>query len=160
MKNKNINIEYVEYDNIDELPQMYKNLINAAIESAKNAYAPYSNFKVGAALLIDDNTIITGNNQENAAYPSGLCAERVALFYAKSVKPDNNIKVLAIVALENNELTDEPVSPCGACRQVFAEIIDRQICTFSLLLAGKKKIILVKDASQMLPLKFMLKKHN
>ncbi|MCX7955343.1 MAG: cytidine deaminase [Bacteroidales bacterium] len=160
MKSKIINIEYIEYNSIDELGSQYNRLVEKAIEAAKYAYAPYSNFKVGAALLMKDNTIITGNNQENAAYPSGLCAERVALFYAKSINPDNVIVALAIIAIQNNEITDYPVSPCGSCRQVIAEVIERQKNTIVLILAGKNKVFLIPDALQLLPLKFSFVKEK
>ncbi|MCX7862673.1 MAG: cytidine deaminase [Bacteroidales bacterium] len=154
MNQKNFQFTVKEYSNFDELPELYNNLIKKAIDSSANAYAPYSKFKVGAALLLDNDEIITGNNQENAAYPSGLCAERVALFFANAQFPKNKIKAMAIVAFHSDALTPEPVSPCGSCRQVLLESQFRQEEPITLILAGRRKIIVIDDASLLLPLYF------
>ena len=100
----------------EELTDSDKRLIEAAIEATKRSYAPYSHFHVGAAAMLDDGTIVTGSNQENAAYPSGLCAERTALFHAGSEYPDKAVTTLAIAVSNCDGLTEQPVTPCGACR--------------------------------------------
>jgi cytidine deaminase len=111
MKNHGINIRYKEFS-YGELDSVDKKLLDSAVEAAKNAYAPYSHFRVGAAVLLDDGSIITGNNQENAAYPSGLCAERVALFYANSKYPQKTVVAVAIVAVNpEGEVLKGNVSP-------------------------------------------------
>jgi len=129
-------------------------LFNSAYEIAKKAYSPYSNFNVGAAVLLENKKIITGNNQENIAYPSGLCAERTALFYTKSKYLNQNILAIAIIALKNNEITDNPVTPCGACRQVILEYSSMQVKKIKLFLIGKHKSIFIPNAENLMPLKF------
>jgi len=114
------------FESIQELPQIEQNLIRKAIEARKNAYAPYSKFRVGAAILLDNGEIIIGSNQENAAYPSGLCAERVAIFQAGTVYPEANILKMVITATSDIDETSSPVPPCGACRQSIAEYEIRQ----------------------------------
>lgn len=120
MENKQLTIQYTEYASIDELPADDKELMRFAMKAAGNAYAPYSNFHVGAAVRLADGRIVTGSNQENIAYPSGLCAERVALFSAAHGYPDQPVTALAVAGCDQ---TGEYVeaSPCGACRQVMAE---------------------------------------
>ena len=105
------------YEDINELSDVDKNLMKVAVEATKTAYAPYSGFNVGAALLMEDGSIIIGNNQENAAYPSGMCAERVAIWKAGSSFPNKKVKKIAITAVSSNKQLDKPVGPCGACRQ-------------------------------------------
>ncbi|HEU4790269.1 MAG TPA: cytidine deaminase [Flavobacterium sp.] len=114
------------FETIQELPLVEQNLMLKAIEVRKAAYAPYSKFRVGAAILLDNGEIIVGSNQENAAYPSGLCAERVAIFYAGAIYPEANILKMAITAASDNNKTVTPVPPCGACRQSIAEYEIRQ----------------------------------
>lgn len=114
------------FETIQELPLVEQNLMLKAIEVRKNAYAPYSKFRVGAAILLDNGEIIVGSNQENAAYPSGLCAERVAIFYAGAIYPEASILKIAITAASDNNKTTSPVPPCGACRQSIAEYEIRQ----------------------------------
>lgn len=110
-----------EFDSIDELSEQCRQLMQKAVNSRSHAYAPYSKFYVGAALLLDDGTIVQGNNQENAAYPSGLCAERTALFAANANYPGRKVRKIAISASSDEFEVDIPVYPCGACRQVIAE---------------------------------------
>ena len=129
-------------------------LRDAAIAAAKSAYAPYSNFFVGAAILLNDDTIVIGNNQENGAYPSGLCAERVAIFSAHSRYPKKKIVQMAIVALVDNHITINPITPCGGCRQVLLESANRQQKPFKLLLIGREETIRIEDASSLMPLPF------
>lgn len=138
----------------NELSGTDEYLINKAKEAAEKAYAPYSGFHVGAALLLDDNTMITGNNQENAAYPSGMCAERVALFTAMSQQPGQSIKTLAIAAYNSTGFTSLPVSPCGSCRQVLLEYEKRQNTPIRILLYGVENIYLVPSSASLLPLCF------
>jgi cytidine deaminase len=109
------------YEDINELSDVDKSLMNVAIEATKTSYAPYSGFNVGAALLMEDGSIIIGNNQENAAYPSGMCAERVAIWKAGSSFPNKKVKKIAITAVSSNKQLDKPVGPCGACRQTLLE---------------------------------------
>lgn len=123
---KQLTIHYEWLEHWRELPESEYILIEKAHEAAKNAYAPYSDFKVGAAVLLADGTIVKGNNQENIAYPSGLCAERVALFYAGAAYPGTAVRTIVVVAEGDLIAADECVSPCGACRQVIAESESRQ----------------------------------
>lgn len=111
--------------NLEELSEQDLKLVNAAKQATSGSWSPYSKFKVGAALLLDDGTIVTGSNQENAAYPSGLCAERTALFSAGHMYPGKTVTALAIAARNDNGYTAQPITPCGACRQVLAETEQR-----------------------------------
>ena len=123
---KQLKIDYEWLDHWKELPDSEHILIEKAYEAVEDAYAPYSSFKVGAAVLLEDGTIIKGNNQENIAYPSGLCAERVALFYAGANYPGTAVRTIAVLAKGELIAKDECVSPCGSCRQVIAESESRQ----------------------------------
>ena len=109
------------FENVSELPSDVQVLMNKAVEAREKAYAPYSKFNVGVALLLENNQIILGNNQENAAYPSGMCAERVAIWKAGSDYPGVKVKQLVITASSSNSKVDKPVGPCGACRQTLSE---------------------------------------
>ena len=121
MKEISVTSSFLVYDSIEELANDVQNLMQQAIEIRKKAYAPYSQFRVGAALLLDNGKIVLGSNQENAAYPSGLCAERVAIFHAGSVYPEAKILKMAITAASDNNQTKAPIPPCGSCRQSIAE---------------------------------------
>ncbi len=154
MNHKEFSFRFSEYHHKNELPFVYRDLIVKAEEASKNAYAPYSDFYVGAAILLENGHIITGNNQENAAYPSGLCAERVALFYANAQYPTTKIKTIAIFASSKDAATIEPVTPCGGCRQVILESQFRQKEPIELILVGSNKIYIIHDASLLLPLHF------
>lgn len=154
MKYKDFSFRFSEYQQKTELPSKYHDLIVKAEEASQRAYAPYSGFSVGAAVLLENGDIITGNNQENAAYPSGLCAERVALFYANAQFPALKIKAIAIYASSQNENTLEPITPCGSCRQVILESQFRQKEPIELILVGTNRIYIVHDASLLLPLHF------
>jgi cytidine deaminase len=114
MKNIDI-VTNIVVCNYNELNEMQKNLVDQAKNACKRAYAPYSRFNVGAAAMLDNGTIVAGNNQENAAYPSGTCAERTTLFYAGAQYPDNAVTKLAIAAYKDNAYTKTPTAPCGAC---------------------------------------------
>ncbi|NPA38095.1 MAG: cytidine deaminase [Chlorobi bacterium] len=154
MKKKEISLSVEVYDDKNEMTADMQNLVEKAISAGKNAYAPYSGFSVGAAVLLENGEIITGSNQENAAYPSGLCAERVAVFYASARYPDVPIKQLAVIAMKNGEVVDTPAAPCGACRQVLIEYEDKQGEPLSVILAGKYETIKLERSSDLLPFAF------
>jgi len=154
MKIKEIKTVIKEYNDESELSAEDNNLINIAREASKKAYAPYSGFKVGAALILDNGEIIEGNNQENVSYPAGLCAERVVIFYAGAKYPDVPAKTLAITAFKDQDFIDVPVTPCGSCRQILFEHESKFNSHIRLILAGKKKIRIVDKISDLLPLVF------
>ncbi len=155
MRELNINTTFKVFDSIDELDIDTKNLMQKAIEARKTAYAPYSNFSVGAALLLDNEEVITGTNQENAAYPSGLCAERVAVFYAGSQYPNAKILKLCITASPNDRDSDIPIPPCGSCRQSIAEYETKQELPIEIYFMGAKGEIYKSDSlKNLLPLMF------
>lgn len=139
---------------VGELDAKYKKLYDSAFEASERAYAPYSNFHVGAAVLLENGEIVLGNNQENAAYPSGLCAERTALFYAGAHYPDVPVCVLAIAGMNEKGDRVEMITPCGACRQVMLETEQRYGRMIEVLLCGKEKAYLLSSASSLLPLCF------
>lgn len=153
MQKKIIETKVTVYS-FDELPDEYKTLIDKAKEQVTNAYAPYSGFHVGAAVLLENGEIVTGSNQENSAYPSGLCAERVTLFYANARYPNVSASVIAITAFTNGDFVEEPITPCGACRQVLLETEVRFGKNITVLLYGKNNIYAVESAKQLLPLCF------
>lgn len=138
----------------DELNDSQQNLVRIAKEQTQNSYSPYSHFRVGAALELGDGTIVRGANQENAAYPSGLCAERSALFAAGAVYPDQAVVRLAIACYAEDKFLDEPGSPCGACRQVMVESEQRGNTPMEVILYGEKEILIFKSAKDLLPLMF------
>jgi len=137
-----------------ELEPEIQVLINKAKEQVNNAYAPYSNFFVGAAVLLENGALFVGNNQENAAYPSGLCAERVALFYANGQFPDVPVKAIAIAAYTADEYLAYPITPCGSCRQVILEAETRFEKPIDIYMYGTECIYHIENASQLLPLRF------
>ena len=152
---KNLNIQtIIKVCQYDELSDQDKQLIDKAKEMTQHSYAPYSKFKVGAAALLANGAIVTGSNQENAAYPSGLCAERTTLFYANSQYPDQAVLILAIAARTEQDFIDNPIPPCGACRQVILETETRYKHPVRILLYGKKEIYLIKGIRDLLPLSF------
>jgi cytidine deaminase len=143
------------YDNVDELPEAVRELIEAAQSAALRAYAKYSQFQVGAALRLKDGSIISGNNQENACYPAGLCAERVAFFSAKSQYPDAAISSVAVVAKKMDEHTFRVAAPCGSCRQVMSEYENNQTSPIILyMLGGDGKVYESASIENLLPYKF------
>jgi cytidine deaminase len=150
------NNDFEEYEGFEELPEADQRLLREAQTAADDAYAPYSKFHVGAAVLLENGTIVKGNNQENAAYPSGLCAERVALFAAGAHNPAVKIKAIAIHAYAESAKEDsQPVGPCGACRQVMAEYEHRHQENLRLIMQGKNgKYIVSKNVNQLLPFIF------
>ncbi|PAM92031.1 cytidine deaminase [Flavobacterium sp. IR1] len=137
MKEISITTSFLEYDSLTDLPQDIQSLMNQAVEVRKKAYAPYSKFRVGAALLLDNGKVIVGSNQENAAYPSGLCAERVAIFHAGSVYPEAKILKMAITAASDTNQTKAPIPPCGSCRQSIAEYEIKQETPIEIYFMGE-----------------------
>ena len=154
MTNKEIKITYQEFETLDQLDLKDRELAQAAIDATALSYAPYSNFNVGAAVLFEDGEIIKGANQENAAYPSGLCAERTALFYASASRPDKAMAGIAIAAGQNGTILDIPVTPCGACRQVMAQYQFKSKRPMMVLLVGSRKIWKFEKVDDLLPLIF------
>lgn len=155
MKVRNISIQYEEYLEGENLREPDNILISNAKDALSSAYAPYSEFRVGAAVLLDNGELILGSNQENAAYPSGLCAERVALFHAKSKYPDAVVEAVAITASSENFNINNPITPCGACRQVIAEVESRQDKEIRIIMKGQTgPTQIVNGISNLLPLVF------
>ena len=154
MTNKEIKIAYREYESLEQLEAEERKLADAAIAAMKNAYAPYSGFSVGAAVMFEDGEIVKGSNQENAAYPSGLCAERTALFYASASRPDKAMAALAIAAGQNGEICGTPATPCGACRQVMAQYQVKSGRPMKILLVGADRIWEFDKVDDLLPLIF------
>ncbi|KPM32579.1 Cytidine deaminase [Croceitalea dokdonensis DOKDO 023] len=155
MKRKTVSFKYTQYDTITELPERERSLLKAAIASREKAYAPYSNFQVGAAVLLDSGVVVLGNNQENASYPSGLCAERVAIFSAGANYPEQHVKMIAISASAKGYEVDRPAAPCGNCRQSIAEYEQRQQKPIQIILQGKNGPVYVCDSiADLLPLAF------
>ena len=153
MKNLTIETKVSEID-YDELSAEQKQLVDTAKDNTQNAYAPYSKFQVGAAVLLENGKIIGGNNQENSASPTTLCAERVAMFYANSQFPDVAPKAIAIAAFTNGEFLSNPVTPCGSCRQVLLETETRYEKPIEIILYGSEKIYIISNVKQLLPLCF------
>ena len=154
MKELNLQIAIKIYD-LEELSESDRELLGAACEATNRSYAPYSHFSVGAAARLASGAIVTGSNQENAAYPSGLCAERTTLFYANSQYPDQAVETLAIAARnERGEFLEDPIPPCGACRQVMLETEKRFNRPMRILLYGRKGIYELKSVGALLPLSF------
>lgn len=153
MQEKKIETKYRIYQ-FDELDISQQKLINKAKEQVFKAYAPYSGFRVGVAIELENGEIFAGNNQENSAYPSGLCAERVAMFYANAQFPDVPVKTLAIAAFTNGKFLAEPITPCGSCRQVLLETETRFEKDITVLLYGTEQVYLIENVKQLLPLCF------
>lgn len=141
-----------------ELDPEIQVLINKAKEQVEQAYAPYSHFFVGAAVLLENGALFVANNQENAAYPSGLCAERIALFYANAQFPNTPVKAIAIAASNGNGYLPLPPSPCGSCRQVMLETEARFGHNINIYMYGTECIYQVDSVEQLLPLKFEINK--
>ena len=153
MQHKTIETNVTIYS-FDELDKAKQKLINKAKEQVEKAYAPYSEFHVGAAVELENGEIFAGSNQENSAYPSGLCAERVAMFYANAQYPEVPVKTLAIAAFTNENFLSTPVTPCGSCRQVLLETEMRFEKDITILLYGTKEIYQIENVRQLLPLCF------
>lgn len=154
MEKKQLVIDYQEYDSIDELIHKDRVLLEAAIEALKGSYAPYSNFNVGAAVRLRNALIIKGANQENAAYPSGLCAERTAMFSAASRYPNEPFEAIAVVASQNGKLQPSPSYPCGACRQVMAQYESKWSRNIKVIVGSAGKIQIFDSVSCLMPFIF------
>lgn len=158
MKDIIITTQFSVFESVKELPFDIQNLMEQAVSVRKNAYAPYSKFKVGTALLLDNGKIVLGSNQENAAYPSGLCAERVAIFQAGALYPDAKILKMAITAASGINKTTTPIPPCGSCRQSIAEYEIKQETPIEIYFMGEIGLI-YKSASLKNLLPFMFDKN-
>jgi len=154
MKKKEIKSTFYEYKDLSELNQQHQQLIHQAQHAASKAYAPYSQFFVGAAVLLENGEIIQASNQENSAYPSGLCAERTAVFYANSKYPDSPVRVLAITAMKGGKTLNNPIPPCGSCLQVLLESERRHKTSIQVILYGSEKILVAENVEQFLPFGF------
>ncbi len=155
MKKIDINTSASMFNNIEELSKEDKMLMDKAILARAKAYAPYSKFKVGAAFLLENGEIVTGNNQENAAYPSGMCAERVGIWKVGSEFPGVKIRKLAITAASSQTIVDKPVGPCGACRQTLSEYEINQKEPMEVLFMGEVgKIVKTESLLSLLPFSF------
>ncbi len=154
MKEKELVIPMLELS-YDELNDSQKHLVEKAREACRRSYAPYSKFHVGAAIALDNGETVTGSNQENAAYPSGTCAERTAAYYAHSTYPEARFKAIAIAAIgtDGREVA-EPVSPCGACRQALLEYETLSRNNVEVILVGSQKIYVLPSVRSTLPLAF------
>ena len=153
MENKIITTKIGVYS-YNELPEADKILVDKAKEATQRAYAPYSKFNVGAALLLENGEIVTGSNQENVAYPSGTCAERTTIFYASASHPGVRFVKLAIAAFNNGEFVDDPVAPCGACRQAILEYEKLGGEPIEIILVGREKVFKLDGIRSLLPLSF------
>ena len=155
MKEITITTKIIVFNTLQELPDIVQDLMEKAISVREKAYAPYSKFRVGAAILLDNGKIVLGSNQENAAYPSGLCAERVAIFQAGSIYPDAKILKMAITAASSTNQTIVPIPPCGSCRQSIAEYESKQDTPIEIYFMGEiGEIYLSESLKNLLPLMF------
>lgn len=154
-KKLTISTEFEVYDSEKDLSTSENALLQKAKEALKNAYAPYSNFLVGAAVLLENSEIVIGNNQENAAYPSGLCAERVAIFHASATYPGIAVKAIAVCCKAPGSVLEIPVPPCGSCRQVIAEYETKSGKPIRIIMQGEKgKVYVSNSIESLLPLMF------
>jgi cytidine deaminase len=148
-------LHYKVYENINEIDKEAQMLLFKAQESVLTAYAPYSNFKVGSAVLLSNGEVLIGSNQENAAYPSGMCAERVAFFAASANFPNVSVKRVAIVAKRAEESDLIEAFPCGSCRQVMSEYENKQDSAIEVIILGNQgKVIVLSSIEMLLPFKF------
>ncbi|KXB78435.1 cytidine deaminase [Prevotella sp. DNF00663] len=154
MENRKIEISY-KYCQKEELDAVCQELIDKAIAATQNSYADYSHFYVGAALLLDNGDVVIGANQENVAFPSGLCAERTAIFAAQAQQPMQAIKAIAIAARNDKGMLESPITPCGACRQVMLEIEERYHSDMEVYLYGTDGVYIVNSVKDLLPFAFV-----
>jgi cytidine deaminase len=140
---------------LEELNEEEQQLVKKAMEATDNSYSPYSHFRVGAAIRLNDGMEIIGANQENAAYPVTLCAERTAIFAAQAQYPEKSVVALAIAARNENGFTEDPVTPCGSCRQVILEVEQRYGKPMKIYLYGTKGVYVVETIRDLLPLCFV-----
>ena len=154
METKSFEIRYTEYSNKAEMPASDASLLTQAEEMTANSYAPYSNFHVGAAVLMSDGQVFGGANQENAAFPSGLCAERTAIFYAAAQCPDETVVAVAIAAEYCGKPAKGIPSPCGACRQSMVQYESKSGKPIKVILGGEDRILVFDSVADLLPLVF------
>lgn len=154
MIEREIRNSYIEYGSLDEMEPGDRELAVAAMEAMSGSYAPYSHFNVGAAVRMSDGQIVKGANQENAAFPSGLCAERTAMFSASAQHPDKDLRSIALAGGESGQLTEQPATPCGACRQVMAQYQTKAGQPMSVIMVGKSRIWKFDSVDAILPLIF------
>jgi cytidine deaminase len=154
MERKEIRIAYEEYVSVEEMTVYDRELCVAAVSALDGSYAPYSHFHVGAAVRLSDGTIVKGANQENAAFPSGLCAERTAMFSAGANYPGLDMVGIAVVARQDGRICSEPVAPCGACRQVMIQYQRKAGKPMSVILIGANRIMKFARVDDILPLLF------
>ncbi|MDD3196051.1 MAG: cytidine deaminase [Paludibacter sp.] len=145
---------YLTIYHFTELEPEIQVLVNKAKEQYQKSYAPYSRFHVGASVLLENGALFEANNQENAAFPSGLCAERIALFYANAQFPDVPVRAIAIAAYTNGSIVENPITPCGGCRQVMVETQHRFNHPFDIYMVGRDVIYHVANVKELLPLLF------
>lgn len=150
---KSLTLRYQEFESAGSMDPADFELVRKAVEASSLSYAPYSKFNVGAAVRMSDGRVFTGANQENAAFPSGLCAERTAVFYANAHADGAYIESIAITACQGGIQVCQPVSPCGACRQVLLEF-NRQETPMSVILAGSRKVLKFENVADLLPFSF------
>lgn len=155
MKEIHITTTFEVFNSISDLSEEIQTLMQQAIAIRRKAYAPYSHFKVGAAILLDNGKIVLGSNQENAAYPSGLCAERVAIYQAGAIYPDAKMLTIAITAASDSNPTLSPIPPCGACRQSISEYEFKQVTPIEIYFMGESgEVFKSNSISNLLPLSF------
>ncbi len=155
MKEIHITTTFKVFEDQTQLPENIQSLMQQAIEIRKKAYAPYSHFRVGAAIALDNGKIVLGSNQENAAYPSGLCAERVAIYQAGAIYPDAKIVAIAISAASDSNPTLTPIPPCGSCRQSIAEYEFKQDAPIEIYFMGESgEVYKSNSINNLLPLSF------
>jgi cytidine deaminase len=155
---RQINIRLEEYASLDELSKPDRELLELATRASETSYSPYSSFRVGSAVRLANKEVITGSNQENAAYPSGQCAERVALFFAQARYPDVAVDAIAIYASSAEFKLDKPVTPCGSCRQVMAEYENRHRNKIRVIMGNNNHVQIIEGIEGLLPLMFMMEK--
>ena len=154
MKQKEIKVTFEEYASIDELNAEDRELAAEAVKAMQGSYAPYSHFNVGAAVRMSNGQIVRGANQENAAFPSGLCAERTAMFAAGARYPDKDMRSIALAGGVYGRLTEQPATPCGACRQVMAQYQTKAGKPMSVIMIGARKVWKFERVDDILPLIF------
>ena len=154
MTEKEFKVSFIEYQSIEEMGPEDRELAGEAIAAMSGAYAPYSHFHVGAAVRMSNGQIVRGANQENAAFPSGLCAERTAMFSASAKFPDKDMRSIALAGGVYGRLTEQPATPCGACRQVMAQYQTKAGKPMSVIMIGKSRIWKFEKVDDILPLIF------
>ena len=154
MEKKTLTLQYTSYSSIEELIPKDRELLENAIDALKGSYAPYSRFNVGAAVKMRNGIIVKGSNQENAAYPSGLCAERTAMFSAAARYPNESIGAIALIASQNGKLQPEPSYPCGACRQVMAQYQQRYGKPIKIIVGSAGRIEVFDSVENLMPFIF------